>query len=459
MAKTLQKKILATLIALGITPQKSSQATPLIVAYSGGLDSHVLLHMLAKSEYKSQLTAVHINHGLMPDAGKWCAHCQQTCLELDIPIHTEEVTVNKRHTQGLEAAAREARYHALSKYVQAGGVLLTAHHLDDQAETMLLQLLRGAGVPGLAAMPKVSDFANARLIRPLLNVSREEIRMYARNNKLQWIEDPSNQNNRFSRNYLRHNVLPVLRKRWPEMNQQLARSASHLAEASELLKRLATQDLSACKLADSQSLDLDKLLLLDTLSLKNALRYFIACQNLLVPGERQMKHIVNQIKHQSASGQQQISWSGGVVRVYRRVLSVSQIQTPVNFSTRLPWDGFWKNDPGYDAEQFMLPGSGYSLSVSKVTGSGLSIKKLQKGPVTLRFRQGGELCLLPGRGHHHKLKKLFQEAGIPPWERSRLPLIYVGEELAAVADKWICAPFQAQNGEAGINLKLNPAPE
>jgi tRNA(Ile)-lysidine synthase len=463
--KTLQNNLLSTLTSLGVVP-----GTPVIVAYSGGLDSHVLLHLLASSEYKSQLTAVHINHGLMADAGSWSKHCQQNCLQLDIPITVEKVVINNTNTQGLEAAARDARYAALAKHVRAGCVLLTAHHQDDQAETMLLQLMRGAGVPGLAAMPTITNFADGKLARPLLNISREEIKKYALTNNLQWIEDQSNQDTRFNRNYLRQNVLPVIKKRWPEMSQLLTRSASHQAEASTLLNRLAEQDLSICRLADNQTLDLDKLLLLDTPSLKNVLRYFIHSQNLLLPSERQLAHIIKQLRHRSASGQQQINWSGGVIRVYRRILSVSRCQVAINLSTQLLCDGFWKhtdkkkiNDKKsklrQDNETFILAGSGYSLSARRTIGSGLSIKQLLTGPVTLRFRQGGESCLLAGRGHHHKLKKLFQEAGIPPWERSHLPLIYVGEELAAVADKWVCAPFQAHNDEAGINFRLNPAPE
>lgn len=449
MNHSVQQKFLSALKSSGIKPN-----TPLLAAYSGGLDSHVLLHLLACSEYKNLLTAVHVNHGLMDDADNWSAHCQQVCDELDIPVHSEKVIVNKQHSQGLEAAAREVRYQALVKHVQENGVLLTAHHQDDQAETMLLQLLRGTGVPGLAAMAKVSHFKNVKLVRPLLEFSRKELEDYARNSDLQWIEDQSNQDTKFDRNYLRQNVLPVIKEKWPAANKQLSRSASHQAEASELLKRLAEQDLTVCQSSDSSSLELEKLLLLDNLSLKNALRYFINEKSLLAPSERQLRHILHQIRQPSVSGQHQINWSGGVVRVYRGTLSVCQTQEPVNLATQLLWEGLAE-----DNDQLELPGSGYTVSTSKVTGSGLSIKQLQKAPVTLRFRQGGESCLLPDRGHHHKLKKLFQEAGIPPWERARLPLIYVGEELAAVADKWVCAPFHAQKNEAGISIRINPAPE
>jgi len=192
---------------------------------------------------------------------------------------------------------------------------------------------------------------------------------------------------------------------------------------------------------------------------KNMLRYFINNKGIPVPGNKQLNHIVNQISHPSLSGQQQISWHGGELRLYRRLLSISRPFQVIDPKTRLSWDLWDKGNSNEPVKQLVLPGSGRVLSASKGFGSGLSVMRLQQGPITVRFRQGGESCLLPGRGHHHKLKKLFQEAGIPPWERSRLPLIYVGEELAAVADKWVCAPFDAQKNEAGINIRMNPAPE
>jgi len=251
MPRSLQNHLDKTFISLGITPREPNLPT-IIVAYSGGLDSTVLLHLLAQSNYKAQLAAVHVNHGLMPDAEKWTRFCQQTCQQLHVPIHVERVVVNKQHPQGPEAAARAARYGALLKHATKETVFLTAHHQDDQAETMLLQLFRGAGPAGLAAMPMVSAFANARLVRPLLGITRQEIRDYADNENLQWIEDQSNQDQSYSRNYLRHEVMPVIRKHWPGMSQQLARGASHQAEATELLKKLAAQDLLACSITTNE---------------------------------------------------------------------------------------------------------------------------------------------------------------------------------------------------------------
>jgi len=453
----LPNQVFTALKGQGITT-----SSRIIIAYSGGMDSHALLHIIAHSDFKNNLTAVHINHGLMPQANQWTDHCRQICGSLGVKFSCESVTVSRVHAQGLEAAAREARYVALSKYLQPDSVLLTAHHQDDQAETMLLQLLRGAGVPGLAAMPKATEFAMGKLIRPFLDIPRKDIKSYAQRLRLEWIEDQSNLDEQFSRNFLRKNVLPVLKQRWPEMNRQLARSASHLAESSNLLKRLAIQDLQTCKTADQQGLNLDELLKLDTESLKNALRYYIQSQDQLVPSNRQMTYIIRQIKHKSITRQQQIPWPGGVLRVYRRNLSVGRPQPALDLSARVQWDGdfgYSGEKTGVDEKLLKLPGSGYVLSAMTAVGSGLSVNKMQHGPVTLRFRQGGESCLLPGRGHHHKLKKLFQEAGIPPWERTRLPLVYVGEELAAVADKWVCAPFEARDGEAGLKLKLIPVPE
>lgn len=463
MAMSLPNYLDKTLKSLGITPE-NTDVPSIIIAYSGGLDSTVLLHLMAQSKYKKQLTAVHINHGLMPDADKWARHCQQTCQQLDVPIHVEKVAVNKQHPQGPEAAAREARYGALLKHTTTKTIFLTGHHQDDQAETMLLQLFRGAGPAGLAAMPMVSAFANARLARPLLNINRQEIQDYANKENLNWIEDQSNQDKRYSRNYLRHEVMPVIQKNWPGISQQLARGASHQAEATELLKKLAAQDLLTCseiinESPDDKFLNLEKVLQLDTLNLKNMLRYFIHTRGIPVPGNKQLNHIVSQIGRPSLSGQQQISWQGGECRLYRGLLSISHPFQVIDRKTRLSWDLWDEGNSNEPVKPLVLPGSGRVLSASRGLGTGLSVARLQQGPITVRFRQGGESCLLPGRGHHHKLKKLFQEAGIPPWERPRLPLIYVGEELAAVADKWVCAPFDAQKNEAGINIRMNPAPE
>ena len=431
---------------LGLSP-----GTPLKVAYSGGLDSHVLLHALCRLRLHApwQVKAIHIDHGLQPQSPQWARHCRRICETLNVPCVVEQVHVQRRK-DSLEAAARRARYESLARHVSTGEVLLTAHHQDDQAETVLLQLLRGGGVHGLAAMPSITGFSQGRLARPLLGFTRQALAAYAVREQLTWIEDDSNRDMRYARNYLRYQVFPVILDRWPEASRQLARSARNTAQAATVLDEVARLDLRACRIETKPMLRITALLRLSPAHQRNLIRFWVREHGLCVPSEAQLRRILDQLRQLPRTGQAIIRWPGAVLRRYRDQLAVMPVQADGDRS----WTRAW--DPSASLE---IPGTGTRLRTVAAVGAGLSRERLNGRSMVVRLRQGGETCRLPGRGHRHKLKKMLQEAGIPPWERERMPLIYVEGELAAVGDRWVCEPYAAKAGEPGLVLVLDRKPE
>ncbi len=411
-----------------------------VVAYSGGLDSHVLLHALAQLRTVSgfSLRAVHIHHGLQPDADVWARHCEEICANLDLPCVVERIRVDGVAEEGMEAAARRARYARLANLLEPGEALLTAHHQDDQAETVLLQLLRGTGVHGLAGMPALAPFAAGFHARPLLGFPRNELERYAREHGLSWIEDPSNRILEIGRNLLRHRVLPVLRERWPTAGRQLAQAARHAAEAAAVLDELAQADLAAC--AENDNLRVSALKRLPWARQRNALRYWVRARGFRVPSTKQLELLLTQLETEPRTRHTAIRWRGAELRRYRDLL-VLRTDAPLTPGTEsMPWDGTWP---------LPLPSVGLQLRLSPAQGRGLARVRVNGAIYNVRFRQGGEICQLPGRPHHHKLKNLLQEAGVPPWERARLPLLFVNDELAAIGDRWVCEPFAAKPDEPG----------
>lgn len=427
-----------------------SSATPLTVAFSGGLDSCVLLHALSRLREPLALTlrAMHVDHGLHPHSADWARQAQQTCECLNIPCTVERVQVTQIRGHGLEDAARRARYAALARHVGPGGVLLTAHQADDQAETVLLQLLRGTGVHGLAAMPAIMPFHAGRLARPLLDFTRAQLAAWTRQENLQWIDDTSNQDLRFSRNYLRQQVFPLLEAHWPEASRRIARSAGMAAEAAELLDELAETDWNGCRAAEEGRLSVGALRGLSPPRRRNLVRYWLRRQGFLMPTAMHLDQVLAQVMRDPPSKRAVIRWPGAEVCRYRDELMARKPHVEPDCRWRTGW-----NPP----DVLEIPGVG-SLRVEAVRGEGLSQERIERAPLVVGLRQGGEICRLSGRVHHHKLKKLLQEAGIPPWERQRLPLVYVDGELAAIGDRWVCEPFAARSGEPGWKLRLELVP-
>lgn len=423
--------------------------TPLVVAYSGGMDSHVLLHALValRQSHGRRVRAIHVDHNLQPAAADWAAHCAAVCAALAVPLTVERVTVTDIARDGLEQAARRARYRALRRQLAAGEVLLTAHHRDDQAETLLLQLLRGTGVRGLAGMAPLTERSGYRVARPLLRWGRAALAEYARSMALECIDDPSNGDPALARNFLRHRIIPALASRWPEVQEQLARSARHTLEATALLDEVATIDQASCATADG-GLSITALQLLSSARRSNVIRFWLR-QRTRLPAEPVLRQVLRQIDCPSVTARAQVAWPEGEVRRYRDQLTFATATTVAEAE----WAADW-----HPSVPLPLPGDGYRLCVKHARGAGLKRLHLESAPWRVQWRRGGERCLLPGRAHRHKLKKLLQAAGIPPWERERLPLVYIDGELAAIADRWVCAPFAAQADEPGVVLVVEPTP-
>jgi len=414
------------------------------VAYSGGRDSHVLLHALAmlRSELPAGLHAVHIDHGLHPQSPEWSRHCQAVCETLQLPLMIRRVHADAADGESPEAAARRARYAMLASLLPAGDVLLTAHHQDDQAETLLLQLLRGAGPHGLAAMPEQKTFADGFLARPLLGFSRSELQVYADRHALQWIDDPSNDEHSFSRNYLRHQVMPVLQARWPASARTISRSARLSADAAGLLDELAAQDLSAITRGDGVSIS--GLRTLTPGRQRNALRYWCISRSLPLPGEAHIHQIQQQMTAPTDSAPM-VCWPGAEVRRYQDCLYIMPPLSSLDMTTVLEWD---MQSP------LVLPHGRLSATRTE-TGAGLAAELVDQR-ITVRFRQGGERWPM-ACGRHQALKKILQQRRVAPWLRNRLPLILVNDELSAVADMMISDRYAARAGQAAIRLSWQTA--
>lgn len=391
------------------------------VALSGGLDSSVLLHLLAglaQREALPPLSAIHIHHGLQPVADAWPAHCRQLCDALGVPLQV--LVVRVRSGASLERAAREARYAAFEAALAAGEVLLLAQQRDDQAETLLFRLLRGAGVRGLAAMPPSRALGAGHLLRPLLQCSRAELLAYAVAHRLSWLDDPSNADCRFSRNYLRHRVMPVLAGRWPQAAAAMARTAEHLGEAAQLLDELARQDLAAAQAPGAYAwLDLPNLALAPLRALsaarqRNALRYWL----------RELTPMPD--SDHWAGWQALRDAADDAAPVWR--LAAGELRRA---DERLWWlTGDWLQVPAPPAVQLCanqpirLPGNGSVRIDGRLPAA---------ADWHLAYRRGGEWMNLPGRGQRD-LKRLLNERQVPAFVRGRLPLLWCAGELRAVAN-------------------------
>jgi tRNA(Ile)-lysidine synthase len=390
------------------------------IAFSGGLDSTVLLHLLAsfsKNEALPPLRAVHVHHGLQAVADAWPDHCRSVCKALGVPL--EVVNVQVPAGASVERAAREARYAAFVALLHSNEVLLTGQHRDDQAETLLFRLLRGAGVRGLSAMPRQRPLGQGYLLRPLLDVSRAELQAYATQQGLNWIEDPSNDDHRYARNFLRQRVFPVLTEQWSQASTTLARSAAHLSEAQGLLDDLARIDLDraitpcAFDWLGLRSLELAPLRALSPARQRNALSHWLVSMTTLPDSD----HWSGWDSLRDAADDARPIWrlaGGELHRTGGRV--------------------WWLSD------RWLRPAAGpveWTLTAQALTlpdnGTVTLDGKMPDGPLCVRYRQGGEAMMLPGRGHRD-LKRLLNERGVPAFARGRLPLLYRDEQLLAVAN-------------------------
>lgn len=418
-----------------------------VIAFSGGLDSTVLTHALAGSRdvHRIPLLAVHVDHGLQRESADWVAHCETFAATVDVAFMTRRVHVNSASGLGLEAAAREARYAALRSILEPGDWLLSAHHEDDQAETVLLNLMRGSGPSGLAGISDIRKFAAGWLARPLLAVSRSALVTYADTHALTCIEDPTNLDQQLDRNYLRHDILPRLDARWPDAAGRLRRSATLACESARLLSELAQADWR--QLGERYDrLSLQDLRRLSAERQRNVLRYVVRQLGLPSPGAVHLEQIVTELVPARADAQPMVAWPGVRVRRHRDQLYVLPTDEMENAS--------FAAQP-VSSDRIVLPAGLGMLELVPGADSGLSDAVIAAG-LELRFRGGGEEIKPVGQTHTRKLKKLLQEAAVVPWMRERLPLLYSNGHLVAVADLWLADDAVAAPGTA-IQWQNRPA--
>ena len=424
---------------LGEIADAAGSPSRYVVAFSGGLDSTVLLHALVacSDRYGIPVIAVYVDHGLQRDSSRWSGHCEAFAEQLGIEFHSLSVVVDTQSGTGLEAAAREARYASLRNMLQPGDWLLSAHHRDDQAETVLLNLMRGSGPAGLAGIGRIRKFAAGWLARPLLDVTRAALQEYANVHSLDTITDPSNVDQQFDRNYLRHEVLPRFEARWPDAAKRIRRSATLAGEAAGLLAELAALD--AAMLGDRPDrLAISRLRELAAPRQRNVLRHVIADLGLPMPGGAQLEQIVNELIDARDDAQPLVAWPGARARRYRDRLYL------------LPGDELEPQPATAQAfvgDRLLLPGGLGLLALEPDAKHGVSAAVVERGLV-VQYRSGGERFKPLNQEHTRKLKKLLQEEGVVPWMRERIPLIYSGDELVAVGDLWIAAAAAASPGTA-----------
>ncbi|MCH9637629.1 MAG: tRNA lysidine(34) synthetase TilS [Candidatus Rickettsiella isopodorum] len=418
------------------------------IAYSGGLDSQVLLYALNRLLPTKRLRVIHINHGWHVDSIKWANVCRHTCEKLGVYCEIISVDTHPKSGESPEAYAREVRYSAIAKRIRPGDFLLTAHHRNDQAETLLLQLVRGSGLKGLVSMPFCQRFAKGYLIRPLLDFTRTELYEYAQKHHLTWIEDDSNRDLRFNRNFIRHQVLPVIQQRWPQADKTIARAAANLAEAHSLLDEVAHQDWSMVQGSAPNVLIISSLMKLSAIRRSNLLRYWLQQLHFSLPSQKQLKQIDILLKSR-VDASPQVNWKNIQLRRYRDslyVLTLLENEKNFIFQGVTPWE----------LSQTLILPTLDQLTTRQVLGVGLNYSLLIEGQVDVTFRQGGERFYASNRQGSHPLKKLFQEWGVPPWERNRVPLIYYRKELIAVAGYGINPHFAAKQNELGFVIELIP---
>lgn len=400
-----------------------------LVAYSGGLDSHVLLHLCSKFS-KLPVLAVYIHHGLQDEADQWSMHCADACNALQLPFKTIHVDASKCSGESPEETARKVRYAALKAELEPGDCLLTAHHQDDQSETVLLQLFRGAGVAGLAAMPMIKESNSTFHARPMLNFSRDEIHHYAIANNLKWVEDPSNQDTDFDRNLLRQKIIPDIKKRWSGLGASLSKVSIQQQDALEIIEAMASIDLAAIITQQSHVIDITGLLRLSRARQLNVLRFWIHRCAHDAPTANVLHQVLQTVLPAAEYASPKVCWGQSEICRYQgQLYCLKQIEHDA--SETYNWN---------PEEKLILEKLNIELRIDQGHLQKLKPDLLDK-KLIVKFRQGGEKIRPVGRKNTHSLKKLMQAAGIPPWQRSRIPLIYFDGKMICVYGYWIAEGY------------------
>ena len=414
-----------------------------VLGLSGGLDSVSLLDVLValRDRHPFSLHAIHVHHGLSPNADAWAAFCAQLCADHAVELAVHRVAIDRADPAGTEGAARAARHRVFAAL--DADFIVTAHQQDDQAETLLLQLVRGAGPKGLAAMGELQRRRGwrAALLRPLLAVAREDVRRHALSRALQWVDDESNEDTRYRRNAVRHDVMPVLAAHFPAVRATLARAAALQADAAGLLDELAGIDAATAIAGDR--LDCAALAALSTPRARNLLRHFVEGHGLPMPSARQLDEALRQLLGARDDARVQVGLGGQALWRYRGGAYLVPPASPAG--PAVVWTG---------EAVVAVPGATARVRMEAVTGAGIRRALLEQGAATLGTRNGGERLRLHAGGPHRSLKKLLQEREVPPWLRDRLPLLSVDGRLVWAAGIGVDADARAGVGEAGVLPKL-----
>lgn len=415
----------------------------IFVGYSGGVDSHVLLHLLANTlAKKKQITAVYVHHGLQDCADDWQIHCKKIASHLGVNFLALQVNGLAKKGGSPEESARNARYQAFNQLVTKNSVLLFAQHRQDQVETVLLQLFRGAGLKGLSGMPESIQMGEGLLLRPFLDSHQEDIMNYANKHALHWVEDPSNQNDAYDRNYLRHQIIPLVEQRWKGVDKAVLRSATHCSQAQQLLANRAKADMLPIYDASNQSLNIADLLLKESAQQQWIIREWMAYLNLRMPSVKLLECILTDVLLAREGANPVVQHENCTIRRYQNYLYAVWDRPKVVPSTEVIWQNIQQ-------ALYLTDQSKLQLMASE---NGIANHYFNNALVQIKYRTGGEKIALAHRAGRHSLKKLFQEAKIPPWQRESIPLIYINGKIAAIADLWISADFYSEGPESCLKI-------
>jgi len=414
------------------------------LALSGGADSIVLLHALVelRDTLKLPVRAVHVHHGLYPDADRWAAHCDRVCRDRAVPLTQCRVQIERQPGESLEALARAARYAEMERLLPAQAMLFTAHHGNDQAETILLQLLRGAGPAGLAGAAKLRSFGAGWLARPLMDFARDDLRDYARAQGLSWVEDPSNADLAFDRNYLRHEVMPLLRSHWPGADVTLARSAKHCGEAQTVLDEVAAALFAVEPSNTAFRLQVKSLLALSGIKQRLLLRHWLRGTGLPTPDTNRLQRIVDEVARARDDAAPCVAWPGAEIRRFQGMLCAMPPLAKAQQDLRIAWR---------NGKTLPLP-AGLGTLRWETGGLWLARAAVEAGRVEIRFGAKVDSAVPVGRQGRRNFKRLCQEWGIPPWLRQRVPLVFIDGQLATLGDYGVCEPFGCAPGAEAVGL-------
>lgn len=428
------------------------QAKRFLIGFSGGLDSTVLLYLFSLWHKKGLLpqpvVALHLNHNMQDQAQKWQQHCQAWCQQRNITYVDASVDLCQQ-SGNQEAVARTARYSFFARHMQTGDFLCTAHHQDDQLETFLLRLARGSGITGFTAIARKKAFARGYLYRPLLDYPRSELQYFALQEKLCWMEDPSNRLQTFDRNYLRHQIIPLFKKRWPAIARIAVRSADSLAEEQRVITEYMQMLLQQCS-NSMGGLSTDQLSQLSSATCNSLLRFWLQRSGHSSPSRARLKEIKRQMLMAQNDAQPLIIYGNTEVRRYKQHIYCMQKRTSAQPSALFAQPAFTQKPFLWQGEEVVDMYIG-KLYLRKTPGQGLDPAKLSSD-VRIGWRQSGSICKPAGSKHHKTLKKWLQEYQVPPWMRSRIPVLYLGPQVIAVVGLFICDGWEIKNHQEGLTL-------